>query len=131
MSMEALFLTCIIDAMEGWCVATCDVPGAFMQTDINEHYMYAWMVIWLCCSLKWIQPINSMLFTNERNLSSTRNSTRLYRILRTIVPPECTHSQRGGGVQYYVKKIKLLKIRFPIPSKNVLIVHIEKKIENS
>ena len=36
MSMEALFLTCIIDAMEGWCVATCDVPGAFMQTDINE-----------------------------------------------------------------------------------------------
>ena len=37
----------------------------------------------------------------------------------------------SGGVQYYVKKIKLLKIRFPIPSKNVLIVHIEKKIENS
>ena len=35
--MEALFLTCLIDAMEGWSVATCDVPGAFMQVDIDEQ----------------------------------------------------------------------------------------------
>ena len=35
-STEALFLTCLIDAMEGRCVVTCDVPGAFMQTDIDE-----------------------------------------------------------------------------------------------
>ena len=35
--MEALFLTCLIDAMEGQSVATCDVPGAFMQVDIDEQ----------------------------------------------------------------------------------------------
>ena len=35
-STEALFITCLIDVMEGRCVVTCDVPGAFMQTDIDE-----------------------------------------------------------------------------------------------
>ena len=36
-SVEALFLTCLIDAMEDRSVATCDVPGAFMQVDIDEQ----------------------------------------------------------------------------------------------
>ena len=36
-SVEALFLTCLIDAIEGRSVATCDVPGAFMQVDIDEQ----------------------------------------------------------------------------------------------
>ena len=36
-SVEALFLTCLIDAMEGQSVATCDVPGAFLQADIDEQ----------------------------------------------------------------------------------------------
>ena len=36
-SVEALFLTCLVDAMEGRSVATCDVPGAFMQVDIDEQ----------------------------------------------------------------------------------------------
>lgn len=35
-STEALFLTCLIDAMERRYVVTCDVPGAFMQADIDE-----------------------------------------------------------------------------------------------
>ena len=35
-STEALFITCLIDAMEGRCVVTCDVLGAFMQTDIDK-----------------------------------------------------------------------------------------------
>ena len=35
-SIESLFLTCLIDAMEERCVMTCDIPGAFMQTDIDE-----------------------------------------------------------------------------------------------
>ena len=47
-----------------------------------------------------------------------------YHISQTIVPPECTHSEPGGTILH--KKIKLLKVGFPIPSKNVLIVHIEK-----
>ena len=38
-----------------------------------------------------------------------------YHILQTIVPPECTHSESGGTILH--KKIKLLKVRFPIPSK--------------
>ena len=33
---EALFLTCIIDAMEDRCVVTCGIPGAFVQVDMDE-----------------------------------------------------------------------------------------------
>jgi hypothetical protein len=32
---DALLLTCVIDAIEGRDVATCDIPGAFMQSDIK------------------------------------------------------------------------------------------------
>jgi hypothetical protein len=32
---EALSLTCVIDAIEGRDVATCDIPGAFMQSDMK------------------------------------------------------------------------------------------------
>ena len=35
-SMESLFLTCLIDAMEEQCITTCDVLGVFMQMDIDE-----------------------------------------------------------------------------------------------
>ena len=35
-SVEALFITCLIDAKEGRDIATCDVPGAFMHADIDE-----------------------------------------------------------------------------------------------
>ena len=31
-----LFLTCLIDALEKRHMATCDIPGAFMQADIDE-----------------------------------------------------------------------------------------------
>ena len=33
---ESLFLSCVIDAMERRKVATVDIPGAFMQADIDE-----------------------------------------------------------------------------------------------
>ena len=32
---EALLLSCVIDAVEGRDVATCDIPGAFMQSDME------------------------------------------------------------------------------------------------
>jgi hypothetical protein len=32
---EVLILTCVIDAIEGRDVATCDIPGAFMQSDMK------------------------------------------------------------------------------------------------
>ena len=35
-STEALFLTCMIDALERRCIVTCDIPGAFMHADIDE-----------------------------------------------------------------------------------------------
>ena len=34
-STEALLLTCVIDAMEERDVATVDIPGAFMQSDME------------------------------------------------------------------------------------------------
>ena len=34
---EVLFLTCLVDAIENRCVATCDMPGAFMHSDIDEQ----------------------------------------------------------------------------------------------
>ena len=36
MNVEALFITCLIDAMEGREVMTCDIPGTFMQSDMDE-----------------------------------------------------------------------------------------------
>ena len=36
MNIEALFITCIIDALEGREVMTCDIPGAFMQSEMDE-----------------------------------------------------------------------------------------------
>ena len=35
-STEAVFLTAVIDALEGREVAVVDVPGAFMQADMDE-----------------------------------------------------------------------------------------------
>ena len=34
---KALFLTCLVDSIENRYVATCDVPGAFMHSDIDEQ----------------------------------------------------------------------------------------------
>jgi hypothetical protein len=42
-ALEALILTCIIDAMEERDVATVDVPGAFTQTDMDE-LVHVWLV---------------------------------------------------------------------------------------
>jgi hypothetical protein len=35
-AIESVMLSAIIDAMEEWDVATVDIPGAFMQADIDE-----------------------------------------------------------------------------------------------
>jgi hypothetical protein len=35
-AIEALMLSCIIDAKEGRDVATTDIPGAFMRTDMVD-----------------------------------------------------------------------------------------------
>ena len=38
MNVEALFITCLIDAMEGREVMTCNIPGDFMQSEMNELF---------------------------------------------------------------------------------------------
>jgi hypothetical protein len=35
-SVETLFLSCVINAKEHWKVVTCDIPGVLMQADIDE-----------------------------------------------------------------------------------------------
>jgi hypothetical protein len=35
-STQAVFLTCLVDAYEGRDVATVNIPGAFMQADMND-----------------------------------------------------------------------------------------------
>jgi hypothetical protein len=35
-SVELLFLSCVIDAKERWKVVTCNIPRAFMQANIEE-----------------------------------------------------------------------------------------------
>jgi hypothetical protein len=35
-TIESVFLSCVIDAMEGRDVATVDIPGAFMQADMDD-----------------------------------------------------------------------------------------------
>ena len=35
-STEGLMLSCMIDAMEGWEVATADIPGALLQTNYDK-----------------------------------------------------------------------------------------------
>ena len=36
MNVEALFITCLIDAMERREVMMCDIPGTFMQSEMDE-----------------------------------------------------------------------------------------------
>jgi hypothetical protein len=53
-SVESLFLSCIIDAEEGRDVAACDIPGAFLHADVD-----CWLVNllrWLgsVCSIDWV-----------------------------------------------------------------------------
>ena len=47
-STEAVFMTAVIDAMENRMVAVVDIPGAFMQADMDPGSM----VPWLSCSWK-------------------------------------------------------------------------------
>ena len=35
-AIESLFLSCVIDAQEHRDIATCDIPGAFMQAEMDE-----------------------------------------------------------------------------------------------
>lgn len=65
LSVEALFLTCMIDAMEERNVATVDIPGAFMQADIDEeiHILFEAELVDL---LVQVEPSFGAYVTEER-----------------------------------------------------------------
>jgi hypothetical protein len=49
-SVEALFLGCVIDACQGCDVGTCDIPGAFMQAPgIDEELQILFEGYWWTC----------------------------------------------------------------------------------
>ena len=85
-SMEALFLTCLIDAMEGRCMVTCDMPGAFMQTDIDElvHLKLEGKIAELLVK---VDPSYSEFMTKERGKSViyTELSKALYGTLQAAL----------------------------------------------
>jgi hypothetical protein len=63
---ESLLLSCVTDAKEGRQVITCDVPGAFMQVDVDEvvHVRLAgWSVgraIGSGVRFEWILPLGRL-----------------------------------------------------------------------
>ena len=84
-SVEALFITCLIDAKEGRDIATCDVPGAFMHADIDE-------VIHLCLDgeiavLLKVDPSYSKYVTKEKGKTVifTELSKALYGTLQAAL----------------------------------------------
>ena len=38
-SIEPLFLTCVINAMGKWHIIMCNIPGASMQADMDEQVL--------------------------------------------------------------------------------------------
>ena len=40
MATEALFITCVLDALKRRDVATVDIPGAFMQVNMGEETVH-------------------------------------------------------------------------------------------
>ena len=85
-STEALFLTCLIDATEGRCVVTCDMPGAFMQTDIDElvHLKLEGEIAELLVK---VDPSYGKFMTKEQGKSViyTELSKALYRTLQAAL----------------------------------------------
>ena len=65
-SIKALFLTCLMDAIEGRTVLICDIPGAFMQADIDEiiHLRLDGPIL---AALLRIEPSYAAFVTYERN----------------------------------------------------------------
>ena len=70
MNVKALFITCLIDAMEGREVMTCDIPGAFMQSEMDEliHMKLEGEIVLLLIQLD--RCSNSSLPINRVNRSS-------------------------------------------------------------
>ena len=77
-SIDALFLTCMVDALEQQDLVTCDVPGAFMQADINK-LIHVHLDGDLAQVLLKVDPsYKKFLSFNGTSPSSMQSWTRLY-----------------------------------------------------
>ena len=65
-STEAVFMTAVIDAMENRTVAIVDIPGAFMQADMDPGYTCALMVPWRSCSWKLIMTCTTHTWLKKK-----------------------------------------------------------------
>ena len=74
---EALFLSCLIDAIENRHTLVCDIPGAFMQADIDElvHVKLEGAILTVCFVLLLLS--NSLSLTKMGSPYCTRSSIRL------------------------------------------------------
>ena len=81
-SLEALILTCMIDAKEGQNVTTCDTPGAFMRVDVDEK-IHLKLEGDIACSLSgWISRAKSSQCMREESRSHTLNFRRRHAACR-------------------------------------------------
>ena len=62
-SVESILLIAVIDAMEQRCVATVNIPQAFIQTDVNDNKDGDWI------TLKMKGPIADVLVELDCNLA--------------------------------------------------------------
>jgi hypothetical protein len=64
-SVESLFLSCVIDAKERQKVVTCDIPRAFMRADIDE-VLHTWFEGPLAQLLTKVDPeLYTIFFSKE------------------------------------------------------------------
>ena len=82
-TIESLFLTCLVDAMEKRCIATIDIPEAFMHADIDKqiHVKLDGDIAILLCK---VDATYQQFLTYEGNkpVIYTELSKALYRTLK-------------------------------------------------
>jgi hypothetical protein len=85
---ESIFLTTVIDALEGWDVAVLDVPCAFMQADMDKlvHVQFTRKMVDLLMEID--QRMYGPCVVKEvRKQSCTLSCSKLYMVL--FKPPNC------------------------------------------
>jgi hypothetical protein len=74
---ETMMLTAVIEAEEGRDVATCNIPNAFIQTEVEDvdqqgnRTVMKIRGIWLISCANWIQFMPSLLSRRNKGLSYT------------------------------------------------------------
>ena len=84
-STEGLMLFCMLDTMEGWEVATADIPGAFLHTDCGKGDIHIRMEGAMFTLLEEIDPeyYNYFIYTDKcrRKCMYTEAKKVIYRTI--------------------------------------------------